>query len=146
MDDSTRSALVFHGILVILLGLLAGFPYALVVSGDLAGEVRAWRMAHLEGVLNGLVMIAVAAAGGLSVLTAFQSRLVVWGLLVAGYGNVAASILGASFGVRGLAPEGPWANFVVFGLFTAAIVGVFLGLGVAALGALRARRAGARQA
>ncbi len=29
--------MIFHGAVVILLGLLAGFPYALVVTGSLGG-------------------------------------------------------------------------------------------------------------
>lgn len=140
MDSSICSRLAFHGIVVVLLGLLAGFPYAFVVTGDLAGEVRAWRMAHMEGVLNGLLMVAVAGAGGFLSLSARQARMVFWGLFAAGYGNVVASIVGATSGVRGLSPEGPAANAVVFALFTVAIAGVLLGLGLAALGALRTRR------
>ncbi len=141
MDARARRSLVLHGVIVIVLGLLAGFPFAFVISGDLAGEVRAWRMAHLEGVLNGLLMLGVGAAGSLLLLSALQSRVVEISLLVAGYGNVVASILGASCGVRGLTLEGPAANLVVFLLFTAAILGVFVGLGLAALGALRSREA-----
>lgn len=140
MDSRYRVSLVLHGLIVILLGLLAGFPYALVVTGDLLGEPRAWSMAHLEGVLNGLVMLAVGAAGGSLALSVREARALTVGLLVAGYGNVVAAIIGASFGVRGLAPTGPAANFVVFALFTAAIVGVLLGLALAVLGAVRARR------
>ena len=37
--------MLFHGVVVILLGLLAGIPFAFVISGELAGSVRAWRMA-----------------------------------------------------------------------------------------------------
>jgi hypothetical protein len=142
MDARARSSLVLHGILVIVLGLLAGFPYALVISGDLTGELRAWRMAHLEGVLNGLLMLGVGAAGSLLVLSPGKTRLLVISLLVAGYGNVVASTLGAALGVRGLSPSGPAANLVVFLLFTAAIAGVFVGLGLAVVGALHSRRSG----
>lgn len=94
-------------------------------------------MAHLEGVLNGLVMIGVGGAGGLIVLTAARARWLWAGLLVAGYGNVIAASMAAVYGVRGLAPTLPAANVVVFLLFTAAIVGVFVGLYLAALGAFR---------
>lgn len=140
MDSRAQASLVFHGIAVILLGLLAGIPFALVISGDLAGDVRAWRMAHLEGVLNGLVMLGVGAAGRHVLLSAGQTRACVLGLLAAGYGNVVAAAIGASFGVRGLSPAGPAANFLVFALFSVAIVGVLVGLALAAHGALRARR------
>ncbi len=129
--------MLFHGIVVIVLGLLAGIPVASVISGDLVGSVRAWRMAHLEGVLNGLVVMAVAAGGGVMSLSAVQQRWLAAGLIVAAYGNVVASIVGASFGVRGLTPTLPLSNLFVFLLFTLAIVGVFLGLGLAAWGVRR---------
>jgi hypothetical protein len=140
LSSDVRASLVLHGVVVIVLGLLAGFPYALVVTGDLQGEVRAWRMAHLEGVLNGLVLIGVGAAGSLIALGARQASWLFWSLLVAGYGNVVAATIGASFGVRGLTASGPAANLLVFTLFTAAIVGVFVGLALAGLGAWRQAR------
>ncbi len=140
LSSQVRAALVLHGVVVIVLGLLAGFPYALVISGDLQGEVRAWRMAHLEGVLNGLVLIGVGAAGSLIALGERQARWLLWSLLVAGYGNVVAATIGASFGVRGLTASGPAANLVVFTLFTAAIFGIFIGLALAGLGAWRRAR------
>ncbi len=129
--------MLFHGVVVIVLGLLAGIPFAFVISGDLVGSLRAWRMAHLEGVLNGLVVMAVAAGGGVMSLSAGQQRWLAAGLIMAAYGTVVASIVGASFGVRGLMPTHPLSNLFVFLLFTLAIVGVFLGLGLAAWGVRR---------
>ncbi len=129
--------MLFHGVVVIVLGLLAGIPFAFVISGDLAGSVRAWRMAHLEGVLNGRMVMAAAALGGVMTLSARQQRWLAGSLIVAAYGNVVASIVGASFGVRGLTPTLPLSNLLVFLLFTLAIVGVFPGLGLAARGAQR---------
>jgi len=143
MSRRARANLTLHGIIVIALGLLAGFPYALAISGDIGGEPRAWSMAHLEGVLNGLVLLGVGAAGSAIELAERQTRVLVASLLVAGYGNVVAAAIGATFGVRGLEAAGPPANLLVFALFTAAIVGVFVGLGLAAFGAFRASRAGA---
>jgi hypothetical protein len=137
LDTRLRASLVAHGVVVIILGLLAGFPFAMVITGDLQGDLRAWRMAHLEGVLNGLVMVGVGAAGGVIQLARSQARWLWAGLLAAGYGNVVASVIAAACGVRGLAPTAPPSNLLVFLLFTAAIVGVFVGLGLAALGAFR---------
>jgi hypothetical protein len=134
--------LVAHGVIVIVLGLLVGFPFALVITGGLEGDLRAWRMAHLEGVLNGLLMMAVGAAGGQMLLSPAQARRLWGGLLVAGYGNVIASTIGATYGVRGLELALPVSNVVVFVLFTAAIVGVFVGLWLVAAGAFRAARGG----
>jgi hypothetical protein len=130
--------MLLHGAVVILIGLLAGFPYVYVISGQLAGEERAWRMAHLEGILNGLVVMAVAAGGARIALSAGHQRLLAASLIVAAYGNAVASILGAVFGVRGLGLQGPVANLVVFLLFSLAIVGILLGLGLVIVGVRRA--------
>jgi hypothetical protein len=137
MELRWRARMVLHGAVVIVIGLLAGFPHALVLTGAMAGEERAWRMAHLEGVLNGLLVLAVAAAGDALALSARGQAVLALSLIAMAYANVLASILGASAGVRGLSPGGPAANSVVYLLFLLAIVGVLLGLGCVVAGARR---------
>jgi uncharacterized membrane protein len=133
--------MALHGVIAIVLGLLAGFPYAQVIAGAMAGEERAWRMAHLEGVLNGLLVLGVAGVAPGFALSRRQHALLAWSLVGAGYANVVASVIGAWTGQRGLALADSPANNLVFVLFVAAIVAVFVGLAFAALGALRARSA-----
>jgi len=140
MDPRLRARLVFHGAIVVMLGLLAGFPHAFVLTGQLAGEERAWRMAHLEGLLNGMVMMLAAAVSGSLALSAAQQRWLVWTLVAAGYGNVVASVLGATFGVRGLALAPPLANAVMNLLFWIAIAGILAGVGLLIVGARNAIR------
>ncbi|MGH9889224.1 MAG: hypothetical protein ACREBE_27065 [bacterium] len=125
-----RARLLYNGALVVLLGLLAGFPYALVVTGQMAGEERAWRMAHLEGLLNGMLALIAAGVWDSLVLSARQRRWLALSLILAAWGNAVASILAASAGVRGLALAGPPLNAVVYLLFVAAIVAVFIGVGL----------------
>lgn len=137
-----RARLVYNGAIVILLGLLAGFPYAFVVTGQMAGEERAWRMAHLEGVLNGLLALAAAGVWDGLVLTPRQRRWLALSLIFAGYGNVVASIIGAFFGVRGLALALPFTNVVVYTLFVLAIVAVLIGVGLLIRGVSQAIRSG----
>ncbi|MEM1249567.1 MAG: hypothetical protein AAGA81_10705 [Acidobacteriota bacterium] len=132
--------LAFHALIVLTLGLLAGFPWANVINGTMEGDSRAWRMAHLEGLLNALLMLAVAAAGSLLTLSEARSRALVWLLLLAGYGNIVASIVGASTGHRGLTPTGPAPNLVVFVLFMVAVVAVFVAVALALAGAHRTAR------
>jgi hypothetical protein len=143
MEATWRARLVQHGAIVILLGLLAGFPYAFVVTGQMAGEERAWRMAHMEGLLNGMLALLAAGVWDALVLSAGQRRGLALSLLVAAYGNAIASILGASFGVRGLSLGGPAMNSVVYLLFVLAIAGVLAGVGLLIAGGARALRGGA---
>lgn len=140
MEERLRHRMIFHGAVVIVLGLLAGFPYALAITGQMEGDLRAWRMAHLEGVLNGLLVIAVAAAAARLTLTQGKQRLLAWSLVLMAYGNAVASVLGAIFGVRGLEPAGPAMNLVVYGIFMLAVVGVLVGLVLLAQAAGRAGR------
>lgn len=135
MTPRSRLQMVLHGAAVILLGLAAGIPYALVVTGSLAGEERAWRMAHAEGIQNGLMMLAVAGIGGRLVLDERRSGLLAWSMIVAGYGNVVASGIGAATGHRGLEAAAPVANMVVFALFVVAMAGVLTGLALVVAGA-----------
>jgi hypothetical protein len=141
MNPRLRSRLVFHGAIVVMLGLLAGFPHAFVLTGQIAGEERAWRMAHLEGLLNGMLAMLAAAVSGSLLLSSRQQSALVWSLVAAGYGNVIASVLGATFGVRGLAFAGPPANLIMNLLFWVAIVGILAGVGLLIVGARDAIRA-----
>lgn len=135
MSDALGRRVIFHGAVVVLLGLAAGFPFAFVILGTMTGDVRAWRMAHLEGVLNGLVMFAVTAASGRLVLSDGRQTLLAWCLVITGYGNVVASILAASLGVRGLEAGGSVGNTVVYVLFVVAVATVTLAMLLVALGA-----------
>ena len=141
MDAVLRARMVFHGAVVVMLGLLIGFPHAFVLTGQIAGEERAWRMAHLEGLLNGMLVLLVAAVSGSIVLSSRQQAWLAWSLIAAAYGNVIASVLGATFGVRGLALAPPAANVVMNLLFWVAIVGILAGVGLLIAGARNAIQA-----
>ena len=132
--------MIFHGAVVILLGLLAGFPYALVVTGTLASSERAWRMAHLEGILNGLTLIAVAAVAPWLVLGRRTQRALAWLLIVTAWGNIVPSVIGPLFGGRGLEFGGSAANSVMYVLFVAAVVAVLVAMVLVFVGALRRAR------
>ena len=156
MTERQRSLLVAHGALIFLLGMAAGFPFAFEILGrvelwpipgsaeiDMPGDVRGWRMAHLEGVLNGLMMIGVAAVGASLQLSERGAAWLFWGLMVTGWGNIVASWIGPLTGNRGLSFTGLGWNSVVFLLFMAAVVAVIVALVLVVRGALaNARRAG----
>jgi hypothetical protein len=150
MSDRLRALVIAHGALVFLAGLLAGFPFAFFELGKIAlwplvgevavsvpGDTRAWRMAHLEGILNGLVLFAVAAIAPLLRLRGREPDLLAWSLVVTAWGNTAASILGPISGARGLELGGGVANSAMFLLFVAAMVGVIAAVIVVLHGALR---------
>jgi hypothetical protein len=135
MDRKRASLLAAHAAIVLFIGLAVGFPFATTTTGG--GDVRAWRMAHMEGLLNGLLMLAAAAASPLLVLGARAQSVLYWTLIITGYGNALASWLAAGSGERGLAAGGSLANNVVFGGFMIAVVAVIVALVMLVIGAFR---------
>lgn len=148
MNRNMQMLLVGNGALVFLAGMLTGFPYAsvLVTSVDPGavtiwpGDVRAWRMAHMEGALNGMLMIAAGAAMAQAAMTARVQAIIVWGLIVTGWGNIIASVVSAMTGGRGLGFTGADWNSVTFTLFMAAILGVVAAMIAVAWAAFTSRR------
>jgi hypothetical protein len=159
MSQRLASVLVANGALVFLAGMAAGFPFAFLLIGKIAmwpipgeievlmpGDVRAWRMAHLEGVLNGLTLIAVAAVGPRLQLRERTARVLTWSLLVMAWGNQIASLIGPLYAVRGLEFGRGVANSMMYLLFVAAIFGVLTGMWIVVRGSLAALRETARDA
>ena len=141
MNERIRSLLVAHGALLFLAGMVAGFPFAFHILGrvelwpipgsldvQIPGDYRGWRMAHLEGILNGLLLIGVGAAGALLRLGERAARWAAWALIVCGWGNVIASFIGPLAGVRGLSFAGFSLNSLVFLLFMIAIFAIFIAM------------------
>jgi hypothetical protein len=140
MPTRHHSLLIGHGAIVFILGLAAGVPFLWALDAVAAGggaveaeALRAWRMAHLEGTLNGMMMIAVAAAAKQLTLSDGRSSIITWGLIATGWGNILASFVSGMTGGRGLAFTGIDWNTLTFTLFSIAIVGVVAAFVVLAL-------------
>ena len=146
-------AMIANGALVFMIGLLAGFPFAFVILGKIVlwpipgavdwqmpGDFRGWHMAHLEGILNGLTLWAVAAIAPKLRLGETAMRVVAWGLIVTAWGNIIASVIGPIFGGRGLEFGGGVANSLMYLLFVLAILTVVVAVALVFWGA-RTQRA-----
>ncbi len=145
MPQHLRSKLIFHGAVVFLLGMLAGFPYAFVliaqitegVTTSIPGTVRAWRMAHLEGALNGMLLIMVAAATAHLPIGPRGTKVLLYGLIITAWGNIIASINSALTGGRGLSFDGASATSVTYIFFMAAVFAIIAAFVVIAEAAWR---------
>ena len=58
--------LVIHGTLILLTGFIIGFGFLFFITGNISlyqmpGTYDAWRMAQMEGIINGLMLWLIAA-------------------------------------------------------------------------------------
>jgi len=136
MDREHLRCALLNGIAVIFAGMMtAGLALTAVVMRDvyhmaiaegMPGDYRGWLMAHLEGLLNGLLVMAMAGAATLRPLPARRSRVLMWSLIVMGWGNFIGALLAPVFSVRGMAYNGDIANDVVTGIFSVAFIGTLI--------------------
>jgi hydroxylaminobenzene mutase len=89
---------MFHGICLFLLGLLTGFAEQHFVN------VRMGLAAHLEGVMNGIFLLALGSAWQHVRLSATLSTIAFWMTLYGTYVNWFFTLLAAIFGTAALSP------------------------------------------
>jgi hypothetical protein len=115
MRDSDAQRLLFHGAVLLLIGLLTGVPYGEAITEGWGPESeRAWRVAHTGMTAGGVTLIAIAGALRHVRLGDGAAAWLVWSLVATAYGAVVGLGLGPILGVRGLEPVGPPANVLVF--------------------------------
>ncbi len=150
MNDRLHSLMIAHGAAVFIVGLLAGFPFAFLLLGKITlwpipgsidvtmpGDMRGWRMAHLEGILNGLTLLAVASVASRLQLTLRAQWTIAWSLILTAWANVVASVVGPICGGRGLEFGHGAANSLMYLLFVVAIVAVLIAMVQLLIAALR---------
>ena len=98
MTDGTNRRLMFHGMLLFLLGLFTGF------AEQHFANVRMGLAAHLEGVMNGTFLVAVGAIWPYVKLPARAAVIAFWALLYGTYMNWFMTMLAAIFGTGALSP------------------------------------------
>jgi hypothetical protein len=122
-----QAQVLFHGSIILLIGMLLGLPYASAITDGWGDEaVRAWRVAHVGESAAGLLLLIVGAVLGQLVLEDRTHRVLVWSILASGYGFTLGLPLAAVAGARGLEPTGPAMNWIVFVAYAVAAAGGFL--------------------
>lgn len=122
--------LIFHGTVVLLIGLIAGFPFLFgIVRGAPTRSVDAWRAAHTGLASTGVMAIAMGAALGLWQSEGTAAQIVVWGIALGSYGIALAMTLAAATGSRGLAAGGPLSNHVVYAAYMIGVPATLIGTG-----------------
>ena len=94
--------IAFHGVLLVVLGMLVGLPFADAVTTQSGPEVeRAWRVAHTGVASTGMTVVLVGLAMPYLVLSERAERILKPSLIVASYGFGVGLTLGGVIGVRG---------------------------------------------
>ncbi|MHA7834737.1 MAG: hypothetical protein ACX94A_09690 [Algiphilus sp.] len=95
-----RLRLIQHGAAIAVIGLLSGFgmvfailealhvwPVTIAYDGSIPGSERGWRVAHVAGVMNGMLMLLIGFALT-TVLPSLRAQAwIVWGMVYTGWGN-----------------------------------------------------------
>ena len=159
LTERRRGLLVFNGIALIATAVLSGWLYFFFLLGavdlwpfvtDLPaavpGDRRAWNMAHLEGITNGTMLIAIGAGGGYLRLGERAQGVLFWAALAFGWLFTLPAIANAVFGTRGLEfgggpfPGNVTINNIIFIAGWPAMIGVHLATGLLLGGAWQHHR------
>lgn len=153
MTERQKSLLVLNGIGLLISSALSGWLHFFQLLGEIdlwpvlnhieasvPGEPRAWIMAHLEGITNGLLLMAIASVSSFLALSARQFKWLFYSSLIFGWLFTLPAIANAWFGTRGLAfGGGPFgdslANNVIYLFGWPPIMSVHIAFGLLALGA-----------
>ena len=148
-----RATIVFNGVLMFALGLIAGllFTFALIgrveawpliptIQFEIPGSAQAWRQTHIGLLVNGITLFAIAAVGKSILLTERTQNLLVVCVLATGWFNIAGFVTGTLFGVRGLAYGDSLANIATYLFFLVAVITAVVQTGLMLVGARRAMR------
>lgn len=108
---------VFHGALLVVLGMLVGFAFHhAITAGSEPDTQRAWRVAHTSLVGGGVLYLAFAAVAQYLLLSPRVAAFAVWSLVVAAYAFAFGFVVGPAVGARGLEAIGPPLHVLVFGV------------------------------
>ena len=115
------------GFLFFLLGKIALWPIPWEIDYQLPGTYDAWRMAHMEGIANALLLWLTAAVLPLMPFEAKGRKRLAYAMLVIAWTIVIASALDPLFPEsRGLEFGGPITNQFAFFLFYVGVVGAMV--------------------
>lgn len=155
MTERMRTLLFLNGVGLLILAIVIGWIWFFTLLGKIVlwplpidipisvpDDGRAWRMAHMEGITHGLLLMAWAAGGRFFRLSVRQFKWFFWSALITGWLFTIPTIFNALFGTRGLsfggAPfKGGLANDIIYLTGWPPVLCVHIMLGLALLGVWR---------
>jgi hypothetical protein len=112
---SSARHLVFHGAVVLVIGLLCGAPYGRAINRNApAHVVNSWRVAHASLPMGALIMLAIGPILSTLAVSDAIKWVVAISLIVSSYAFCFSLPLAAIVGHRGLSSDGPVAAKLVY--------------------------------
>ena len=155
MPNRLRALLLLNGIGLLILAISIGWiwffallksvqlwPLPINIAVAIPDDGRAWRMAHMEGITQGLLLMALSAGGQFMRLSQRQYVWLFWSSVVSAWFFTIPTLFNALFGTRGLAfGGGPFkagvANDIIYLFGWPPIIAIHIMLVLAALGIVR---------
>jgi hypothetical protein len=115
--------LALHGTIILIASLVAGLLLHKAIR--LERPVSAWHLAHAGGSGRGVMLIALAAIIQLIAFSPSQLSAFVWLIIAFAWTSMAAMVIAAASGERGVTWKGSFTNRLVFALYVASAVTAF---------------------
>jgi hypothetical protein len=134
--------LVLHGAIILLVGLLCGYPS---IVEEVSRSGRTWTAAHSALLMLGVWLIASAAVLPLLELPRREGNALLLSLTGGAYSFTTAVVVQAATGVRAISPDVSGISLVAFAANLLAVLGTILAASLTVLGAWNALRASRRE-
>jgi hypothetical protein len=136
MTRRGSALLILNAALVILLACVLGMPYGEARKKEagvstwfhVPGTASQWQLAHLEGLINGIAGLALAAALALITLSRRSETVIFWSLIGMLWGNVLGGLAAALGADDSFSADLVTNNPAAFLLYGVAAAGALVGL------------------
>ncbi len=139
MTHRDRGRVIFHGAIVLLAGLLCGYPaVAEAVASD--ESMRLWHTAHEGLIMTAFLLFAIASTIPSLALERREASGLLWSLLATGYGLTIGLVMQGIIGARAFGPSTSPTAMIAFVGNAVGIFGSIVTAGLTLMGAWAALR------
>jgi hypothetical protein len=140
MRRSVEGTLCLHGAIVMFAAFVSGGMIAAAAMGQVSGSVEDWKLAHMEPLINGIVLFAVAGCIGKLALSSGQTRVITYCLVIMAYCNTVFGFMRGLTGALGYQFDDSLANNIATFSGMLGVPLAFVAFSLIFLGAIRAGR------
>lgn len=130
-----------HGAIVMFAAFVSGGMIAAAAMGQVGGSVEDWKLAHMEPLINAIVLFAVAGCIGKLALSSVQDRVVAYCLVIMAYCNTVFGFMRGLTGALGYQFDDSLANNIATFAGMLGVPLAFIAFLLIFLGAIKAGRA-----